>query len=73
MQGKVIHAQHADVDRSAGTFQAFSAEPRPFHAFPGDLQQQPLLGVHFASLGSGYPEETRVEAVHLIKEGPSRQ
>ncbi len=46
-------------------------DPRAFEGFPGDFQQQPLLGIH----GEGFPgadaEELGVEVARLVQEATS--
>ena len=58
------------------------AGSRPLHAadqasilegFPGDMQQQPLLGVHGQRFTVGDPEGIRVEAIHPLEKPTPRR
>ncbi len=52
----------------AAAAQGCGLEARPFHRFPGDLQQQPLLGVHGDGLARADPEEVGVEQRGVVEE-----
>jgi hypothetical protein len=63
----VIH--HAGEHPGASTPDARGVDSGPLERFPGDLQQQALLGVHRYRLARADAEEVRVELRRPVQEG----
>ncbi len=70
MQKRVVHPQHAHVDRRPAAIEASRRQPGIRERFPGDLQQQALLRIHLPRFGRRQAEESGIEGVHIVQKRP---
>ncbi len=69
VQQGVVHADDAGEDGGPGAGEGGGRLAGVLQCLPGDLQQQPLLGVHLVGLAGRDAEERRVEPVDAVEEG----
>ncbi|SFY52185.1 hypothetical protein STEPF1_05456 [Streptomyces sp. F-1] len=68
VQGRVVVPDGADEDPGAGGAQRLGAYVRVLQRFPGQFQDEPLLGVHGGGLFRGETEEGGVEVADAVEE-----
>ncbi len=64
----VVLGHGADKDPGLAAVQRLGRDTGPFDRLPGDLQQQPLLGIHRRCLARGDAEEPGVEQGGVVEE-----
>ena len=67
--GREVHGADPHEHPGRAAAQGLGRETGVLEGLPGDLQQQPLLGVEVGRLARGDAEELRVEGVALREEG----
>ncbi len=73
LQAGIVAGADPDEYARRRSTQSIRSFGRVLQGLPGDLQQQPLLGIHAGHLAGGDPKEPRVESVYVLQEGaPSR-
>ncbi|GFJ91620.1 hypothetical protein Prum_052620 [Phytohabitans rumicis] len=65
VQQCVVHAEDTEIDPGAAAGPALTRDAGVLHGGPRNLQQHPLLGVHFAGLARRDAEELGVETVDV--------
>ncbi len=65
----VLGSAQTDEDAGGGAFEAVGRRSGMIERLAGDLEQQPLLGVHDLGFTGGDAEEVRIESVDALEEG----